>query len=46
MSAARKDRDESLDRALSLIELAAGDGAGIVLFPQAFLPGYPEWVWS
>ena len=39
------DRDASLDRALTLTEAAAAGGAGVVVFPETFLPGYPDWVW-
>ena len=38
------DRDATLDKALSLIEIAAADGVKLVVFPEAFLPGYPDWV--
>lgn len=39
------DRDATLDRALTLVEEAAATGAQLVVLPQAFLPGYPDWVW-
>jgi nitrilase len=39
------DREQSLERATKLIAEAAGNGAGLVSLPEAFLPGYPEWVW-
>jgi nitrilase len=35
----------SIDRAVELITEAAKEGAELVTFPEAFLPGYPEWVW-
>ncbi len=35
----------SLERAVSWIEEAAAADARLVLFPEAFLPGYPAWVW-
>jgi hypothetical protein len=28
-----------------LIEEAAKNGADIVAFPEAFVPGYPLWIW-
>ncbi len=39
------DRDATVARAVELIEEAARAGAQAVLFPEAFVPGYPEWVW-
>ncbi|RIV82234.1 carbon-nitrogen hydrolase family protein [Aurantiacibacter xanthus] len=35
----------SVDKAISLIEEAARNGARLVSFPECFLPGYPFWVW-
>ena len=39
------DRAATLDKLVGLTEKAAGDGAGLVVFPETFLPGYPDWVW-
>lgn len=39
------DRDATLQRALSCIDEAADGGAKLVAFPEAFVPGYPAWVW-
>ena len=39
------DRAATLDKLVSLAERAAGDGAGLIVFPETFLPGYPDWVW-
>jgi nitrilase len=36
------DRDRSLEKAVSLTVDAAGQGAGLVLFPEAFIPAYPR----
>jgi nitrilase len=38
------DLDASLDKALRLITTAAGQGARLVVFPEAFLPAWPAWV--
>lgn len=38
-------RAETVARAVSLIEEAAADGARLVSFPEAWVPGYPEWLW-
>jgi aliphatic nitrilase len=37
--------DATVDKAASLIREAAGNGAKIVAFPEAFVPGYPYWNW-
>ena len=39
------DLEKSMARALDLIAQAAGDGAGLVVFPEAWFPGYPTFVW-
>jgi nitrilase len=39
------DRDASLERAVVSAGEAAEAGANIVVFPEAFLPGYPAWIW-
>jgi len=37
------DTDRSVDKACSIIEEAAGNGARLIAFPEAFLPGFPVW---
>jgi nitrilase len=39
------DRDATVEKAISAIGEAAGNGAKLIVFPEAFIPGYPEWVW-
>jgi len=39
------DLDASIDKACDLIRKAAKKGADIAVFPEAFVPGYPDWVW-
>ncbi len=39
------NRAESVDRACTLIAEAASNGASLISLPEAFVPGYPEWVW-
>jgi nitrilase len=39
------DLKRSIEKAVRLIEEAAQNGAKLVIFPEAFLPGYPTWVW-
>lgn len=39
------DLDATIDKACTLIEEAAKGGATLVAFPEAFVPGYPLWVW-
>lgn len=39
------DLDRSIEKACRLIQEAADHGASLVVFPEAFLPAYPLWVW-
>jgi len=39
------DREASLRRMVDLVAEAAAGGARLVTFPEAFVPGYPEWIW-
>ena len=39
------DRARTLDIAVDAVAEAAGAGAGLVVFPEAFIPGYPGWIW-
>jgi nitrilase len=39
------DRDATVAKACRLVEEAAANGAGLVVFPEAFVPTYPDWVW-
>ena len=36
------DREATVEKALQLISEAAGDGAKLILFPEAFIPAYPR----
>jgi nitrilase len=39
------DRDATVAKVVALSEKAAAEGARLVAFPEAFVPGYPDWVW-
>src|SRR5262245_54700385 len=39
------DRDATIDKVARLTKQAAGEGAALVAFPEAFVPNYPDWVW-
>jgi nitrilase len=39
------DLDATLDKACRLTAEAAGAGAKLIVFPEAFVPAYPDWVW-
>src|SRR5215470_9780453 len=38
-------RDQTVDKAVRLIREAADGGAGLIVFPETFIPTYPDWVW-
>jgi nitrilase len=39
------DKTETMNAAVSMVEEAAANGAELVVFTEAFIPGYPAWVW-
>ena len=39
------DRDATIGKVVALAEKAAAEGARLVALPEAFVPGYPDWVW-
>lgn len=39
------DIDSTVEKTCSLIQEAASNGAKLIAFPEAFIPGYPWWIW-
>ena len=39
------DRNKTIERALASIDEAAREGARLLIFPEAYIPGYPTWIW-
>lgn len=39
------DKDKTIESTLVTVEEAAGNGAELVVFTEAFIPGYPTWIW-
>jgi len=39
------DRDKTIERVLAAIDDAVGEGASLLVFPEAYIPGYPAWIW-
>ena len=40
------DKEATTQKAVHLIARAAGKGAKLVVFPEVFIAGYPDWIWS
>jgi len=39
------DKRKTIESAVAMVEEAAGNGADLVVFTEAFIPGYPTWIW-
>lgn len=39
------DREKTINQVLVQIDEAAGQGASLLVFPEAYIPGYPTWIW-
>jgi len=39
------NRDKTIELATELVKQAAANGAELVVFPEAFISGYPSWIW-
>nr|AAR97433.1 nitrilase [uncultured organism] len=39
------DREATSDKVCALVKEAAGHGAELIVFPESFVPAYPDWVW-
>src|SRR4051812_47516407 len=40
------NREATVDKACRLIADAGREGARLVVFPEAYIPTYPDWVWA
>ena len=40
------DRDATMKEAIANLHAAADAGAGLAVFPEAYIPGYPIWIWN
>jgi nitrilase len=39
------NREQTIQLAANLTDEAANQGAELVIFTEAFIPGYPVWMW-
>jgi len=39
------DLDATIEKACKLIKKAGKKGASLAVFPEAFVPGFPDWIW-
>ena len=39
------DKEKTIARGVELVDEAAAAGAELVIFSEAFIPGYPAWIW-
>lgn len=39
------NREATVDKACAIIDEAGKNGAKLIAFPEAYIPGYPWWIW-
>ena len=39
------DREATTDKVCALVKEAADHSAELIVFPESFIPAYPDWVW-
>jgi nitrilase len=39
------NREKTVEKACAAIAEAGKKGAELIIFPEAFIPGYPDWIW-
>jgi len=39
------DRDATMEKACRLFAEASQNGTRLAVFPEAFIPTYPDWIW-
>lgn len=39
------DREATIEKSEKLVHEAGANGAGLIVFPETFIPTYPDWVW-
>jgi nitrilase len=39
------DKNKTMTKAAKLVHEASSKSAKLILFPEAFIPGYPAWIW-
>jgi nitrilase len=39
------EREATIDKAVAIITEAATQGAKLIVFPEAYIAGYPSWIW-
>ena len=39
------DKQKTIQAAVALTDEAAANGAKLIIFPEAYIPGYPAWIW-
>jgi len=39
------DKARTVEKAAHIINIVAAQGAELIVFPEAFIPGYPAWIW-
>jgi len=39
------NKKETIKKAVALIDKSASSNASLIVFPETFVPGYPDWIW-